>query len=93
MPSYDYRCPQCGKFTISQSIKEPALQECPTCGSPVKRLIGKNVNILYKCGGFYCKDTSSPNGTEPRKENNKTETKAEKKAEKKAETPKDSKAS
>lgn len=87
MPSYDYRCPQCGKFTRSQSIKEPALKECPTCGSPVKRLIGKNVNILYKCGGFYCKDTNSPSGTEPQKEDSKTEVKAE------AQTNKDNKAS
>lgn len=63
MPSYDYRCESCGKFTISQGIKEPALTVCPTCGSSVSRLIGKNVNILYKCSGFYCTDTKSPSGT------------------------------
>lgn len=63
MPTYDYRCQSCGKFTISQGIKEPALSSCPTCGSPVSRLIGKNVNILYKCSGFYSTDTKSPSGT------------------------------
>lgn len=57
MPTYDYRCPQCGKFSITQSIKEPALQQCPTCKAPVERLIGRNVNIIYKCGGFYSTDT------------------------------------
>ncbi len=63
MPTYDYRCPQCGKFTVTQSIKDKALSACPTCGSSVQRLIGKNVNILYKCSGFYCTDTKSPSGT------------------------------
>lgn len=59
MPTYPYRCPQCGKFDFSQRITEKPLQQCPTCGSPVERLIGKNVNIVYKCGGFYSTDTAS----------------------------------
>lgn len=63
MPTYDYRCQSCGKFTVSQGIKEPALSSCPTCGSPVSRLIGKNVNILYKCAGFYCTDNKAASGT------------------------------
>lgn len=62
MPSYTYRCPKCEKFTISQGIKEPALSQCPTCGSPVQRIIGKNVNIVYKCSGFYCTDTKPASG-------------------------------
>lgn len=65
MPSYDYRCPQCGKFTINQGIKEKPLQKCPTCQSPVNRLIGKNVNIIYKCSGFYTTDSrSSPSSSD-----------------------------
>ena len=62
MPHYDYRCSQCGKFTVYQGIKEKALASCPTCGSPVHRLIGKNVNVMYKCSGFYCTDTPSSSG-------------------------------
>ena len=62
MPHYDYRCSQCGKFTVYQGIKEKALNSCPTCGSPVHRLIGKNVNVVYKCSGFYCTDTHSSSG-------------------------------
>ncbi len=62
MPTYDYRCPKCGKFTVTQKITEKALTKCPTCGAPVNRLIGQNINILYKCTGFYCTDTHSPNG-------------------------------
>lgn len=63
MPTYDYRCPQCGKFTVTQKITEKALTKCPSCGASVNRLIGHNINILYKCSGFYCTDTHSPNGT------------------------------
>ncbi|MDD2400732.1 MAG: zinc ribbon domain-containing protein [Clostridia bacterium] len=62
MPAYDYRCPKCGVFTINQRIIEKALVECPTCGSSVKRIISKNVNVIYKCSGFYCKDTHSNSG-------------------------------
>ncbi|PKM87886.1 MAG: FmdB family transcriptional regulator [Firmicutes bacterium HGW-Firmicutes-12] len=57
MPNYDYRCQKCGKFTVQQSIKDKALDTCTTCGSPVHRVIGKNVGVLYKCSGFYCTDS------------------------------------
>ncbi|QNB45344.1 zinc ribbon domain-containing protein [Thermanaerosceptrum fracticalcis] len=72
MPSYDYRCPRCGKFTITQGIKEAPLQKCPTCQSPVNRLIGKNVNIIYKCSGFYTTDSKSS----PSSQGSNNETKA-----------------
>lgn len=63
MPSYDYRCEKCGRFTIRQGIKEKALDTCPTCDSPVHRVIGKSVGVVYKCSGFYCTDSKcSPCG-------------------------------
>ncbi|KJS83922.1 MAG: hypothetical protein JM58_11800 [Peptococcaceae bacterium BICA1-8] len=63
MPIYDYRCEECGKFQVTQGIKEKALNQCPTCGNPIKRLISKNVNIILKGSGFYSTDnkTSSTN--------------------------------
>jgi putative FmdB family regulatory protein len=67
MPTYDYRCEQCGKFQITQGIKEEPLKQCPTCGKPVNRLIGKNVNIILKGSGFYSTDnrnSSSENKAE-----------------------------
>lgn len=70
MLTYDYRCPKCGKFTVSQRISEKALKECPTCGSPVSRLVGKNVNVIYKCSGFYCTDTHSKSGISGTKNKN-----------------------
>lgn len=89
MPNYTYRCPQCGKFDVFQSIKEPAMKECPTCGSSIERVIGKNVNIVYKCSGFYCTDTRSPSGTvnnDTNNNDNKGENKSEVKTEAKTDT-------
>mgnify|MGYP000896406041 CR=1 FL=1 len=59
MPRYDYRCEKCGQFEVKQSIKADPLSECPTCGSPVKRLISRNVNILFKGSGFHITDYRS----------------------------------
>ncbi len=61
MPTYDYRCEQCGKFQVTQGIKEKPLTKCPTCGKPIKRLIGQNVNIILKGSGFYSTDHRSTN--------------------------------
>ncbi len=59
MPTYDYQCPQCGKFEQMQSITADPLRQCPTCGSEVKRLISNNVNIIFKGSGFYVTDNRS----------------------------------
>lgn len=56
MPTYDYNCPQCGNFEQFQKITAQALETCPTCGSPVQRLISKNVAIIFKGSGFYSTD-------------------------------------
>ena len=53
---YSYRCPECGVFVIEQSMKDDPVGECPTCGRPVKRIIGKNINVIYRTAGFYCTD-------------------------------------
>lgn len=59
MPTYEYKCPKCGKFEYQQSIKDDPLAACPTCGSEVKRLISANVNIIFKGSGFYVTDNRS----------------------------------
>lgn len=59
MPTYEYKCPKCGKFEFYQSIKDDPLASCPTCGSEVKRLISNNVNIIFKGSGFYVTDNRS----------------------------------
>jgi putative FmdB family regulatory protein len=59
MPIYEYKCPNCGRFELKQSIKDDKLDSCPTCSAPVQRLIAKNVGIIFKGPGFYVNDSKS----------------------------------
>lgn len=56
MPTYDYLCEVCGPFEEFQSISAEPLKTCPKCGAAVKKLISKNVNIIFKGSGFYTTD-------------------------------------
>ena len=61
MPEYEYRCKECGyEFSTLQSIKEEPLSYCGKfCPNPdvqegeVKRLLSKNVSVIFKGTGFY----------------------------------------
>lgn len=62
MPTYNYRCEKCGVLEITQTITEPALENCPQCEGPVKRVIGRNMLVLFKGSGFYCTDSRHSKG-------------------------------
>jgi len=59
MPSYDYRCKQCGhSFEELQSMMDPALTTCPACGTEnLQRLIGGGMGVIYKGSGYYITDS------------------------------------
>jgi len=78
MPTYEYKCPNCGIFTVKQRITEPHLESCPTCGAEVRRLISKNIGIVYKAGGFYCVDNRKDKKTAEESKENKESLKEEK---------------
>lgn len=59
MPIYEYRCPNCGKFELKQSMQDDPLSNCPSCDSSVQRLISKSVGIIFKGSGFYINDSKS----------------------------------
>ncbi|HHW09395.1 MAG TPA: zinc ribbon domain-containing protein [Firmicutes bacterium] len=59
MPTYEYECQKCGRFEKVQPITAEALKTCPTCGSSVRRLISRNVNIVFKGSGFHVTDYRS----------------------------------
>ncbi len=59
MPTYEYSCKTCGRFEEFQSMSDEPLSRCPKCGGPVRRLIGTNVNIIFKGRGFYTTDNRS----------------------------------
>ncbi len=59
MPTYNYRCPQCGDFTRRQRMTDVPLSSCPECGARIERLIGRGVGIQFKGPGFYLTETRS----------------------------------
>ncbi len=59
MPTYEYHCDSCDRnFDVVQSFTDEPLTECPTCGSPVRKVFG-NVGIVFKGSGFYKTDSRS----------------------------------
>lgn len=60
MPTYEYHCAACDRtFDMVQSFHDDPLTECPTCGSPVRKVFSKNVGIVFKGSGFYKTDSRS----------------------------------
>jgi len=54
MPTYDYRCNNCGhEFEILQKMSDDHLKSCPKCSQEtLKRLLGTGAGILFKGSGF-----------------------------------------
>jgi putative FmdB family regulatory protein len=64
MPTYDYKCLDCGyKFEEFQSITAPLLSKCPKCRGNLKRLIGAGSGPIFKGSGFYQTDYKKKSGT------------------------------
>lgn len=57
MPTYDYRCKECGyEFEMYQTMSAQPIKECPNCKGEVKRLIGAGAGPIFKGSGFYQTD-------------------------------------
>lgn len=78
MPTYDYRCENCGnEIEVFQSIKDAPLTKCPKCGKDtLKKMISGGAGLIFKGTGFYLTDykdkktsntgtTSTPKKSEP----------------------------
>ena len=83
MPTYQYRCPKCGDYDVTQRITESAFSNCATCNSPVERLISA-ANFVLKGGGWYTTDYGRKGTASAEKKEG--EAKAEAKGETKTET-------
>jgi len=61
MPTYDYRCNDCGhEFELFQSMTEARKRKCPECKkNALERLIGTGAAVLFKGSGFYETDYRS----------------------------------
>ena len=94
MPTYEYRCADCGhEFEEFQSMSADPLKTCPNCNKDtLKRVMGTGAGMIFKGGGFYLTDYKNTGGEKKAgTSSKKTETKSDKPAEtKKSETNSDS---
>ena len=57
MPTYEYRCPQCGNdFEKFQKMSDEPVAECPACGTQAQRRISAGAGLVFKGSGFYITD-------------------------------------
>lgn len=57
MPTYHYRCSDCGhSFDFFQKFADDPLTECPECGGPIRR-VPQPVGIVFKGSGWYVTDS------------------------------------
>ena len=106
MPTYGYRCGNCGhEFEIQQKMSDPPLKACPKCQGKLTKILYP-VGISFKGSGFYTTDykdsakssaaaagdgAASADGSSGSKGESKAESKSESKPDKKSESKSDSK--
>jgi putative FmdB family regulatory protein len=57
MPTYEYRCPQCGNdFEKFQKMSDDPVADCPACGTQAPRRISAGAGLVFKGSGFYITD-------------------------------------
>ncbi|MGO2140885.1 MAG: FmdB family zinc ribbon protein [Leucobacter sp.] len=57
MPTYAYRCADCGhSFDIYQSFSDATLTECPECGGDLRKVFG-SLGVTFNGSGFYRTDS------------------------------------
>ena len=56
MPTYEYRCRNCGHtFDVVQAMSDEALTVCPVCGGELRKVFAAPA-ISFKGSGFYATD-------------------------------------
>ena len=57
MPTYSYRCTECGNaFDIQQSFTDDSLTVCPNCGGTLRKVFSA-VGVTFNGSGFYRTDS------------------------------------
>lgn len=59
MPTYQYRCADCGdELEVKQSFSDAALTTCPSCEGGLRKVFGA-AGVVFKGSGFYRNDSRS----------------------------------
>jgi putative FmdB family regulatory protein len=57
MPTYAYRCPECGHaYDAFQKMSAKSRAKCPECGARGERQISGGAGLVFKGSGFYITD-------------------------------------
>ncbi|HXH35843.1 MAG TPA: FmdB family zinc ribbon protein [Plantibacter sp.] len=57
MPTYAYRCTECGNaFDVQQAFTDDSLTECPACSGKLRKLFSA-VGVTFNGSGFYRTDS------------------------------------
>jgi len=57
MPTYEYRCPECGTdFEKFQKMSDEPGYPCPKCGARAERRMSGGAGLVFKGSGFYITD-------------------------------------
>jgi putative FmdB family regulatory protein len=57
MPTYQYRCTECGSdLEVVQKFSDAPLRECPTCAGSLRKVFNA-VGVVFKGSGFYRTDS------------------------------------
>ncbi|MDQ4006283.1 MAG: zinc ribbon domain-containing protein [Actinomycetota bacterium] len=85
MPTYEFRCTQCGTlYEVFQRIGDEPMRTCERCGGEVKKVFHP-AGIVFKGSGFYATDSrraaktaKSESSADGKKQESKTPEKTEK---------------
>ncbi|HEU0182297.1 MAG TPA: FmdB family zinc ribbon protein [Agromyces mariniharenae] len=62
MPTYSYRCTECGNaFDIHQAFTDDALTVCDVCGGRLRKLFN-TIGVTFNGSGFYRTDSRGEGG-------------------------------
>ena len=91
MPTYEYRCSDCGhQFEIYRGIDEDPLTVCERCGGRLRKVFHP-AGIVFKGSGFYATDSRSTkagakDGADAKKMDAKADTSSDSKSDSKSES-------
>jgi putative FmdB family regulatory protein len=72
MPTYSYRCTECGTaFDIQQAFTDDSLTVCMNCGGKLRKLFHA-VGVSFSGSGFYRNDSRAGENTAREKKENAT---------------------
>jgi putative FmdB family regulatory protein len=77
MPTYQYRCTECGEdLEAVQKFSDAPLTICPNCGGPLRKVFNA-VGVVFKGSGFYRTDSRNGSKSGDRADSGSAEKKSE----------------